>query len=80
MNIANSLVITSPKASVKRMVTEGNSTLGGEHTMQFIYDILNRTLGTYILSLTKVAPINLIKKIKNKVRKGLFLNFINAKQ
>ena len=45
------------------MVTKGNLTLGGEHTMQYTHDaLLNCTLETYIILLTNVNLIILIKK------------------
>ena len=48
------------------MVTEGDLTLGGEHTMQFTDDVSqNCTFETYIILLTDVTPINLIKFFKN---------------
>ena len=48
------------------MVTEGDLTLGGEHTMQFTDDVSqNCTFETYIILLTDVTPINLIKFLKN---------------
>ena len=46
------------------MVTEGDSALGGEHTMQYTDDEVQKaTFGTYIILLTNVTPINLIKFI-----------------
>ena len=45
------------------MVTEGDVTLGSEHTMQYIDDILqNCTPETYIIFFTSVTPIQFIKK------------------
>lgn len=39
------------------MVTEGNLTLGGEHTMQYTDGVLqNCILETYIILLTDVVP------------------------
>ena len=41
------------------MVMEGDLTWGGEHTIQFIDDVLqNCTPETYIIFLTSVTPIN----------------------
>ena len=46
------------------MVTEGDLTLGGEHAMQYTYDVLfNRTLETCNF-FTNVTPINLTKNKK----------------
>ena len=43
------------------MVMEGDLTWGGEHTIQFIDDVLqNCTPETYIIFLTNVTPINSI--------------------
>lgn len=45
---------------VRHMVTEGDYTLGSEHTMKYIVDVLqNCTPETYRMVLTNVAPINL---------------------
>ena len=44
------------------MSMEGDLILGGEHTMQYTDDVLqNCTLEIYIMLLTSVTPINLIK-------------------
>ena len=44
------------------MVTEGDLTWGGEHTIQYTDGVLqNCTLETYIILLTNVIPINSIK-------------------
>ena len=44
------------------MAMEGDLTLGGEHTTQYIDDVLqNRTPETYIIILTNVTPIKSIK-------------------
>ena len=53
---------------VKYVVTERNLTMGGEHTMQYIYALLLKcTPETYWTSLTNVTPKNLVKnKLKNK--------------
>lgn len=43
------------------MVTEGDSTSGDKHTMQYTDDALQySTLETYLILLTSVNPINLI--------------------
>lgn len=48
-------------------MTEGNLTLGGEHTMYYIYDVLlNCVLEAYLILLTKVAPVILMKTKKNR--------------
>ena len=40
----------------QNMVTQGDLTLGGEHTMQYTDDVSqNCTLGTYIILLTNVT-------------------------
>ena len=67
----NSIVVTRGKGGkrrqkrvkgVKYMVT-GDFTLGVEYTMQHTDDVLqNCTLETYIIILTNVTLINLIKK------------------
>ena len=45
------------------MMTEGDLTLGCEHTMQYTYGVLlNCILKTYIILLTNVTPINLLLK------------------
>ena len=45
------------------MVMEGDLTLGGGHTMQHTGDVSqNYALETWIILLTNVTPINLIKK------------------
>ena len=47
---------------VKYNVTEGPLDLDGEHTMQYSDDALqNCTLAAYIILLTNVTPIHLIK-------------------
>ena len=52
---------------VKYLVTEGNLTLGSEHTMQYTdYVLLNRTLETYIILLTSITLINLLKEKTHK--------------
>ena len=44
---------------VKYMVTEANSTLGGEHIIQYTDDVSQtRTLENYIILLPNVTPIN----------------------
>ena len=44
------------------MATGRPLTLAGEHTMQFIDDVLqNCTLETYIILTTNVTPVNSIK-------------------
>lgn len=54
------------------MVTNGNLTLGDKQKVQYTNDVLlNCTLETYIILLTDVTPINLIKK--NKVTLKLIL-------
>ena len=45
-----------------KMVTEGDFTLGGEHTIQYTDDVLqNCTLETYIILLTNVTPVYSMK-------------------
>ena len=47
-------------------MTEDDFTFGGGHTMQYENHVLYKcTLKTYIISLMKLTPINLIKR-KNK--------------
>lgn len=47
------------------MVTEGDLTLDGKHTMQCTNDILeNRTLDTYKILSTNITPIHLINFLK----------------
>lgn len=42
---------------------EGDFTLGGEYTMLYTYDVsLNYTLEIYVVLLTSVTPIDVIKK------------------
>ena len=54
------------------MLTEDDLTLGGGHTMQYIDDISqNCTLGTYIIVLTNVAPVNLILKRKDNIEEKI---------
>ena len=49
------------------MVRENDWTLVSGHTIQYTADVSqNCTLKTYIIFLTKVAPINLIKILQNK--------------
>lgn len=44
----------------------GDLTLGGEHATQYSDNMfLNRILGTYIILLTDVTPVNLINGKKN---------------
>lgn len=51
------------------MVMESDLTLGGKHTIQFTEDLLlNCTVETYVILLTKVTPINSIKIRKGKVK------------
>lgn len=46
------------KKGVRYLLTEGNLTLGGKHTMQYICDmLLNCTLETYLILLISVTPI-----------------------
>lgn len=62
--------------AVKYMVTEGNLSLGGERTMQYTYDVfLNCTPEIYLIALTNVRPMILIKKVeKYRVAgEGIFL-------
>lgn len=48
------------------MVTDGDLTLGGEYTMQYVGDVLqNYTLAAYVILLTNVTSINLIKNKSN---------------
>ena len=48
------------------MLTKGDMTWGGKHTIQYTDDILfNCTSETYVTLLANVAPINSIKN-KNK--------------
>ena len=50
---------------------KGNLTFGDEHTKQYTYDrLLNCTFETYIILLTSVTPIHLIKQNKKFKRKG----------
>ena len=43
--------------------------MGGEHTMQYTYEVLqNCTPATYIILLTNVTPIN---SIKDKMKKSV---------
>lgn len=43
------------------VVTEGDWTLGGEHTMQYRNGLLQNCIcGTYIMLLTNVSPVNVI--------------------
>lgn len=50
---------------VKHLVMEGDQSLGGEHKMQYVdYVLQNYVLATYIIILTNVTPIYLIKKKK----------------
>ena len=52
------------------MVTEGDLTWGGEHTIQYTDDVgQNCTPKTYIILLTNVTPMNSIK-IKDKMESG----------
>ena len=47
---------------VKCIGMEKDLTLGGGHTVQYTHDILqNCTLGTYIILLTNVTPVNVIE-------------------
>ena len=49
------------------MFTDGDQTSGAKHTMEYTEDVsLNCILETYIMLLTNVTPINLIKKIKSQ--------------
>ena len=51
---------------VKYTVTEGDLTLGGEHTMQYTDDgSSNYILEPYIILLTNITPVNLIKILKS---------------
>ena len=60
----NDIVVTRGKKGwgkeingVKYMVIEGDLTLGGEHSMEYINDVLyNCTLKTYIILLNNVSP------------------------
>ena len=46
----------------KYMVTEGDSALGDQHTAQYTDNALkNHILETYIILLTNITPIHLIK-------------------
>ena len=49
----------------KYMVADGNWTLGGKHTTEYTDVKLQCTPENYIIVLTNVTPINLIKKIKS---------------
>lgn len=49
---------------VRSTVGEGELTLAGEHTVQHTDNITDCTLETYIILLTSVTLINLIKLIK----------------
>lgn len=50
------------------MVTEGGLTLDGKHTMKYTHDVsYNCTHETYIILITKVTPINLMKKCFKKI-------------
>ena len=65
------------------MVTEGDLTLGGEHTMQYTDDVLqNCKLEIYIILLTNVTSINLIfKKLKEGIcEKTKYLQAIYLKR
>lgn len=54
------------------MVTEGNLTLGGEHSRQHTYGVLlNRTLETYIVLLTNITPNKF--NLKKKKNTGIFI-------
>lgn len=61
------------------MMTEGNLTLGNEHTMPYTDDVLlNYTLEICITLLTNVTPINLItkknlKRIRSKLNSKVLL-------
>lgn len=53
-------------------VTEGALTLCGEHTTQYAEDVLlNRTVEAYVILLTSVTPIRLIKKKNRSSGPGL---------
>ena len=46
---------------------EGDSTLGGEHIVQYTDDVLqNCTPETYVILSTNVTPINSVKKVKKR--------------
>ena len=50
------------------MVTEGDLTLGGEHTIQYTDDTLqNCSLETYIIILTNVTPNKFNVKNRNRL-------------
>ena len=54
------------------MVTRRDSTLGGEHTVQYTDGVLwNCTTENYVILLTNVTPIHSIKMFKNKVVKSV---------
>lgn len=57
------------------MGTEGDSTWGGEHTMQYPDDdvLWGCTLETYIILLTDVASINLKKNLK---KGSVYIHFL----
>lgn len=56
---------------VKYMATEGNSTLDGEHTIQYTYGVLlNCILKTYMVLLTNDTPIKLIKKTRQRCKEA----------
>ena len=58
------------------MVTEDGLTLGGEHTMQCTDHVsLKCTLETYVILLTNVTPVNLIKKKYIKIIKRIVKNY-----
>lgn len=45
------------------MVVEGNLTSGAEHNTIYIYDVLvNHACETYMILLTNITPIHLIRK------------------
>lgn len=51
---------------IKNLVTKGNLTLGGEYTVQYVYDmLLNCTLETYLLLL--MSPQQMLRKEKKKL-------------
>ena len=64
MDTNSELVVTSGKGEeggregISYVMTEGNLTLGAEHTMQYTYDVLlNCTLETCMILLTHVTSI-----------------------
>lgn len=59
----------------KYVVTEEDWALGGEHTPQHRDDVIERTLGTYIMLFINVNPINFIIK-KEGIKEVFSLPYI----